>query len=77
MNQIEICRGDEECRDKTADTRGSLLTKACMTDWIDSPTGRMRMKRSGIRMSTTRNLGGMIDGIYKVKEYKQLQERKH
>ena len=47
---IEICRGDEECRDKTADTRGSLLTKACMTDWIDSPTGRMSMQRSGMRM---------------------------
>jgi len=32
---------------------GSLLTGRRLADWMHSPTGRMRMKRSGIRMGTT------------------------
>lgn len=59
----KICRGDEECADKAATAAGSLLTGRRLTDWMHSPTGRMSMERSGMRMSTTRKLGGMIDEI--------------
>ena len=39
-----------------ATTDGSLLTGSRLADWVHSPTGRMRMKRSGIRMSTTSHM---------------------
>lgn len=43
-----------------ATAAGSLLTGRRMAFWMHSPTGRMSMKQSGMRMGTTRNLGGMI-----------------
>ena len=51
--EIWICRGNEECQGWTELTAGSLLTGGQITDKLDSPTGRMSMKRSGMRMGTT------------------------
>ena len=48
--QIEICRGNKECADKMATAAGSLLTGRRLADWMHSPTGRMSMQRSGMRM---------------------------
>ncbi len=61
---IEICRGDEECADKTATAAGSLLTGSRLTDWMHSPTGRMSMKPEGRNANGhDEELRGMIDGI--------------